>query len=362
MPVEIALKKIKEYLKTLHGGLNVEILDVSGVKVDRDSIKGYGYGQPIMISYRVGDKSFRVVLQTMKADHFGHEFMSDRAQSLLWAYRAYNNLPGHARAVDVGAFMSDGRLVSLGDAEEFFLVVEYIEGVPYYKDLERIRESGELSPLDLERVRTLAEYIVNVHSVRGGDPFLYVRRIRELVGHGECIMGLIDNYPKRADFLEEGELERIEVKAVRWRWKLKGRVHRVRRVHGDYHPWNVFFTHGTEFRVLDRSRGEWGEPADDISAMTINYLFFSLQRWNEFRDPFRRLWDLFFETYLDLTGDEELLEVIQPFFAWRGLVIANPIWYPTLPIEVRRKIFNFINNVLEVERFDYKDVNDLLVC
>ena len=30
--------------------------------------------------------------------------------------------------------------------------------------------------------------------------------------------------------------------------------------------------------VLDRSRGEWGEPADDVTSLTMNYLFFSLQR------------------------------------------------------------------------------------
>lgn len=28
--------------------------------------------------------------------------------------------------------------------------------------------------------------------------------------------------------------------------------------------------------MLDQSRGEWGEAADDVSSMTINYLFFGL--------------------------------------------------------------------------------------
>ena len=33
---------------------------------------------------------------------------------------------------------------------------------------------------------------------------------------------------------------------------------------------DVMFREGTDFTVLDRSRGEWGEAADDVSAMTIN--------------------------------------------------------------------------------------------
>ncbi|MCP8316997.1 MAG: aminoglycoside phosphotransferase family protein, partial [archaeon] len=62
----------------------------------------------------------------------------------------------------------------------------------------------------------------------------------------------------------------------------------------------------------------------------------------------------------DKTKDYEVFEVIQPFFAWRGLVIASPIWYPNLSEDVRIKIFNFINNVLSIERFDLKKVNSYI--
>jgi len=50
-------------------------------------------------------------------------------------------------------------------------------------------------------------------------------------------------------------------------------AHRLSQVHGDFHPWNVLFREGVDFTVLDRSRGERGEPADDVTAMTINYIF-----------------------------------------------------------------------------------------
>jgi hypothetical protein len=68
------------------------------------------------------------------------------------------------------------------------------------------------------------------------------------------------------------------------------------------------------------------------------------------------LYDLFFEVYLEKTGDYELLEVIQPFYAFRGLVIASPIWYPNISLETRRKLFNFIRNVLDADGFDYRGV------
>ena len=73
-----------------------------------------------------------------------------------------------------------------------------------------------------------------------------------------------------------------------------------------------------------------------------------------------KIYDLFFDVYLKETSDYELSEVIQPFYAFRGLVVASPIWYPNISLDTRRKLFNFIWNVLEAEKFDYKGVSKYL--
>ena len=111
--------------------------------------------------------------------------------------------------------------------------------------------------------------------------------------------------------------------------------------------------------VLDRSRGEWGEPADDIAALTINYLFYSLQKYGSLKGNFQKLFHLFWENYLKKTNDFEILKVIQPFYAWRAMVVASPIWYPNLPREVRIKLFNFIKNILQTKELDLDNM-DLL--
>jgi aminoglycoside phosphotransferase (APT) family kinase protein len=134
-----------------------------------------------------------------------------------------------------------------------------------------------LHDLDIARSDALCDYLLEIHRVPGADSGLYVRRIRELVGHGECIMGLTDSYPPHP-LIPASLMEEIEHLCVKWRWKLKSRVHRLRQVHGDFHPWNILFENGRNFHILDRSRGEWGDPADDVSCITANYLFFSLQR------------------------------------------------------------------------------------
>jgi tRNA A-37 threonylcarbamoyl transferase component Bud32 len=262
--------------------------------------------------------------------------------------------------VDVGAFTPTGNLKSVGDCNEFFIVTEKAEGKPYHMDLDRIREEKRLTPLDEERCIALAEYLAEIHRTKKDVPQYYFRRIRDLLGHGEGIMGLTDNYPLNLDYISKEELCQIEKKCVEWRWKLKAKAHRCAQIHGDYHPWNILFRQDVDFSVLDRSRGEWGEPADDTSALSINYIFYALQVYGDLRGPFEKLFNLFWNTYLTKTGDEEMLTAIQPFYAWRGLVIASPTWYPNLALDVRIKLFNFIKNMLQTEEFDVKNVKPYL--
>ncbi len=352
------MEKVSSYLSSL-AGKPARVLSLSplGETVRSGAVKEYGYGVPVLVEYEVSGTRQRAVLETTSPGPFGHEHMADRAQMLLWDHRAYNSLPLHARSLDVGCFTGDGNLSSLGDAVELFLLVEFVEGKGYAQDLARIQAGGELTDDDLARADALCDYLADIHRVRGPDPGLYVRRIRELLGHGECIMGLLDSYPVPHGFITAELLEGIERRCVAWRWRIKGRTHRNRQVHGDFHPYNILFGGGTEFRVLDRSRGEWGDPADDVTSLTGNYLFCSLQRSGRLSGPFETLFRRFWDRYLEKTEDREMLQVAAPFFAFRGLVMASPVWYPSLEEDVRRKLFSFIGEVLDAESFDPGKVN-----
>jgi aminoglycoside phosphotransferase (APT) family kinase protein len=325
-----------------------------------EDVKGFGYGSPVLLQYRAGGETRSAVLSTMRVQEgFGHDHFSDRAQVLLWQHSAFGGLPKHARSMDVGYFDSNGRLTSCGDAREFFILMEKIEGKEYFFDLERVKEEGS-TDLDMRRAEALSTYLAEIHAKKKDSPSLYRRKIRETVGHGECIMGILDDYPADPDFLAPGELAAIEKRCVDWRWRLRDKTHRLCQTHGDFHPWNVMFRSGTDYSVLYRSRGEWGEAADDVTAMTTNYIFYSVQKSLRLEGGLAALFELFFENYLDKTGDEELLSVIASFFAFRMVVVASPTWYPLLNRDVRRALFNFLENVLDAEEFDYKRVNRYL--
>ena len=356
---ELNQHHVEQYLSSLLGK-PVTILSFSrlGEGVPDKSAKAYGYGSPVRVDYEVEGRHTCAVIHTMRPGHFGHEHMADRAQVLLWEHATFNRLPRHLHSLDVGGFTGDARLVSLGDVEELFHLTEFAEGSVYYPDLSRLQQGGELTELDLARADALCDYLVEIHRTSGPDPALYVRRIRDLVGHGECIMGVIDSYPLDLEFPAPQLLEEIEHLCVRWRWRLRKFSHRLRQIHGDFHPWNILFLPGTtEFRVLDRSRGEFGDPADDVASLTLNFAFSSLQRSGRVEGPLGSLFQRFWQRYLDRSGDREILNVAAPFFAFRGLVMASPVWFPSTEAPVRRKLFSLIRSLLEAERFDPGKVN-----
>jgi hypothetical protein len=356
--VGIDRKKLEAYLADVLGP-SARILDLKALGTPSDEdVKRYGYGTAIQVSYEVDGEARQAVFQTVRPGPHGHETMPDRAQLLLSNHETFGRLPRHARSIDVGTIHSDGRLVSLGDTEEFFLLTEYMEGRGHNEDFFRLRDTGELGPKDIERSDALCDYLVRIHGLRHEAPGLYLRRIRELVGHGECIMGLTDSYPDRHGFIDRALLEDVEHMALRWRWRLKDYTHRLRQVHGDFHPWNILFEDNGELHILDRSRGEWGEAADDVTCLSINYLFFSLQRSGRLEGAFQTLFERFWDRYLEATGDGEMLAVAAPFFAFRGLVIASPVWYPDLSEGVRRSLFAFIRNVMDARAFDPGKVNE----
>ena len=327
--------------------------------------KALGYGVPLEIECVVGGSPRRLVMaRTRVAQGFGHDYPADRAWQALYGHPAYNSFPAHVRSLDVGFFRGSGALVSAGDATEFFQIVEKAEGRLYWLDLDRLL-TQEVRELDVSRARALGQFLASAHAARRDEPTLYQRRIRELVGHGECLMGILDSYPHPYPLLPEAVCEALERDAVSWRWRLRGRSHRLARVHGDFHPWNLLFRKWTDFSVLDRSRGEWGEPADDVSALGINYLFFGLRKAaaggrRGVAEPFVSLFRAFVDAYLERSQDRELLDVIAPFLAFRALVIAHPRWYPAIGPGPRTALLAFARRLMAGDPFTVEAAPALL--
>jgi len=153
--VTVQHEALAQYLKVALGGV-VQVQAIRPLTGDEPTfavkepgvlrgsdLKAFGYGQPIQIDLLLNGIPRSYVLSTMRSGPgFGHDHMADRAGALIWAHDAYGKLARHVGSLDVGFFTGEGQLQSAGRAEEYFLLMEKVDGAAYSLDLERIRTEG----------------------------------------------------------------------------------------------------------------------------------------------------------------------------------------------------------------------------
>jgi aminoglycoside phosphotransferase (APT) family kinase protein len=355
---------IEEWLRRLVPG--AELIRTRAFGADADDIddtteKGIGYGEPIRITFHEPSGAIRdVVLHTATGDSFGHDRRADRAAEMLLAFDTFPQIPRHVAPVDVGYIEPSGKLTSAGSRGEFYLVTEFAPGAIYAHDLRELAGGRELADRDRRRCDALADYLAGLHVRTGDPPACYTRAIRDLVGHGEGIFGLVDGFGPDVPAAPPARLRDIELACVEWRWRLRGREDRISVTHGDFHPFNILFDGDCELAVLDAARGCRGDPADDVVCLALNHVFFSVGHegaWDRLGELWERLWS----RYLATTGDRVLLEVAPPFVAWRALVMANPQWYPQVSAESRDQLLSIVERTLAADRFEPDAVAELFL-
>ncbi|MGE0395342.1 MAG: phosphotransferase family protein [Kofleriaceae bacterium] len=345
-----SLRPHLQALYPTHRVVAIEPMGPDAGPATESTSKAAGYGQPIHVSLVGPDGTpLELVWRTANADELGHDRRSDRASQALLAFDDFGNIPGHVAPLDVGVVRRTGELVSIRDYDELYLLTPYARGVPYAQDLRQIAESGIATERDHERVRVLARYLATLHTPIS-DPQRYRRAIRDLVGSGEGIFGVIDAYPESVSGAPPARLEAIERRCAPWRWRLRYHEGRLARIHGDFHPFNILFQ-GDELVLLDASRGTAGDPADDLAALAINFILFALDTnkgWKGLGPLWYRLW----QTYAEEHHDPSLGFVIPPFLAWRALVVCNPKFYPNLSGPARSSLLSLVECMLETDHFD----------
>jgi hypothetical protein len=325
----------------------------SDVLVSDSTFKAAGYGEPLLVVTKSrGGSERRFVVHFFRADEYGHDRRSDRYAAAMLAADSFGVVPNHVPALEVGVVGRDGHFVPTVRSGEPYLITEWADGVLYAEELRAVAERGVAEERDRERVQKMAAYLDALHVRLELRPAVYARAVRDLVGHGEGVFGILDGYPSDVPGAPPERLHAIERSICEWRWKLRSKSDRLCRTHGDFHPFNVLFSARGEVVVLDTSRGSMGDPADDVAAMAANFLFFAVDQPDAWVRGLGVLWRDWFDGYLSRKRDAGLLDVIAPFLAWRLLVLASPRWYPRLSAVGRDTLLRLAEESLAEPHFD----------
>lgn len=351
---------LRDHLARLYPGATVESIEPLGpdTGATAGTTKAAGYGLPVRITLIDRGERRDLVWRIASANEFGHDRRADRAAGMVQAFDDFARMPQHVRAIDLGVTREGGALTSIRDAEEHYLLTTYAPGTIYAHDLRRIAGEQIATPGDVNRVDVLARYLAALHTPISPPGSRYRRAIRDLLGSGEGIFGIIDGYPPGVPGAPPERLQAIEARCLTWRWRLRDRDARLCRTHGDFHPFNIVFQ-GDVPTLLDASRGGCGDPADDVTALAINFVLFALDAPAAWAHGLGVLWRHLWHRYLAERPDDALLTVAPPFFAWRALVVANPAFYPRMTAAARDKLLGFATDVLDDHALDPSWAEDL---
>ena len=355
---------LREHLRQMFP--NETIVSVDPLLPDSGATRGRtqkaaGYGQPVRIVLAdVRGRRRALVWRTATANEFGHDRRADRVAAQVQAYEDFAHIPEHIAGLDLGFVVGDGALQSIRDAGEPYLITTYAEGTIYAEDLRRIARERRVSDRDLHRLDALVDCAASLHVPIAGDGAVaYRRAIRDLVGSGEGIFGIVDGYPEDTPAANRSRLKEIEERCASWRWRLRERHERLTRTHGDFHPFNIVFDDDDEPTLLDASRGACGDPADDVTALAINFLLFAIDEPGAWRHGLGVLWHRWWTEYAVRRDDPDLRVVAPPFFAWRTLVVCNPRFYPRLSARGRDRLLVFAEDALDQHDLDPRAAEEL---
>jgi aminoglycoside phosphotransferase family enzyme len=357
--VQIPETVVQKYLEAKEGKkVKIVLYDKLG-----SGWHGTGYKIKFKVKSAKGKVNVKeIVVRTLMPEGFSHDFLADRAKVFVTQHEMSHHIPGHVRSYDVSGYSKDGELISIGDAKEFFQVVEVANGSSYSSDFSRIKESGKLEAGDLEKARFLAKYLAKLHSskLKASEEVtssIRKRHLRDAIGHGEMLMGVVDTYPEGFKFITKDGLTEYICKAIRFREKVKDIKFTPCRIHGDFHPGNIIFE-GKNIKLLDASREIWGDPGDDVICLAINYVWFAVMQSGSFSGPFAELFNAFWQEYFDITKDELIVQTAGVHMAFRGVVVAHPFFYSAQSDDVRKKMISLVQSVLGQEKFDPSRINN----
>src|SRR3989344_6016480 len=154
--MELKKEALEKYLEKKYGkkviGLTVKKLG-SGVL-------GTGY----LLDFTVGNTNKHLIIKSLFTENLGMDHYADRASSLIEAHDNYNTMDEHVKSEDVIGASANGSLISVGEAHEFYILMQEAKGKDLFKDFDEIKNGSTLTEMTKNKVKLLADFLVRLHT------------------------------------------------------------------------------------------------------------------------------------------------------------------------------------------------------
>jgi thiamine kinase-like enzyme len=212
--------------------------------------------------------------------------------------------------------------------------------------LRRCTKNG-IDEYDRNTIRQITDLLVELHGrpIELGDPRKRIARYKEslddVTSHA---LRLLSNFAANDPVLPLVVQHELLMHAVQFTQGWRQRWKRIRALHGDFNPGNIFLGKKKAF-TLDLSRIRLGEPAIDVAWLTAEFMWlFQLAKARKVECVpmyFKEMAELFLDEYCRKTGDTKIREALCLTFV---LKVAIKLWMKDsqVPLEVQKAYLNQI--------------------
>lgn len=347
---DIDLQKISSLISQKLGK-NIEIVSIEKI--------GSGYhSDGFKLTAKDGHTFF---LKRVKSHDLGFEIAERKVMSLLISNGMYRR--SNLQPQPIGVILDNGNeagiIPEVNEETKIYHVQEFQpEGVSYWSSLQERKQKTKIDETDLVELEKITDYINKIHQVK--HPSKDIERLKSVYNDGlrsvltspELTVMLLHDFTDTHQLLpvrEHGNYVGLMLNLI---YKWKDRHDRLVALHGDFWGANLFFKKDGSIWVIDYSRIPWGDGGVDIGYWLSQYLWF----YHETKNPyFKELGEKFLDMYVEKSDDKEIRQAVSLVLGLMGIIFISPRFYPDLNMEVGKRFFDNILEILRGNQFVWKN-------
>ncbi|MFS8131021.1 MAG: phosphotransferase [Candidatus Dojkabacteria bacterium] len=306
----------------------------------------------------------KIVCRQLRGIGLSRDYLADNVGYLLLQHQISQIHPTHINSIDVVCYGEEVRTVSIDGIENVFQVMEFAEGKSYIEFISKISKEETLSKQQKEIIENISSYMARIHEIKPmqlSDEIFkhyYWRHSQDYIG-SEVFMDIMDVWDNDKLLDAQGKTEMM-TNLFRIRESLRSEYKRCSMIHSDLHPDNIRVQEDLTIRPLDSARAMWGEPADDLTSMLANFIYFGLKNDGSLKGSYLEAYNLMLNKYIELTQDKDISKHAQLYLPVRLLILAHPDFFSSDTLELKNMLINFAKKILNDSHFDLLVVPKLL--